>query len=235
LSNLFEPTLIDRKIYENNVRVSVLFLGDFGLYAAVCGCTVYMFEMQPVLATLFRLSIRINGFSSSFVHLYNNTVSDLPSNTTVELMSSINETIISQVPIEVQSIRLDDISWPSSIFLLKINLDDSELDVLRSAKKLFREKRIQQLILYYDTVANDKVKKTELIEHVRKVLKPEYIYIFHPTEKQVYGPLDNHHLIQLPSQKDKQRSLIGLYAVFDYKLNTTSIEAKPYDPLQFFA
>jgi hypothetical protein len=221
--------------YENNVRISLLFLGDFGLYAAACGCTVHMFEIQAVLVALIRISIRINTFSASSVYLYHNTVSDLPSNSTLELVSPLETTTSADAPAEIQTIRLDDIPWSSSIFLLKIELDDAEVDVLRSAEKLFYEKRIQHLILYYDTVVNDETTKLELIDHIQQVLKPEYVYVFHPNEKQLYGPLSKYDLKTLPSQQDKQRPLIGLYAVFDQTIKKKSIGGETYDPLKFFA
>jgi hypothetical protein len=84
-------------------------------------------------------------------------------------------------------------------------------------------------------VINDETTKLELIDHIQQILKPEYVYVFHPTEKQLYGPLSKRDLEKLPSQQDKQRPLIGLYAVFDQTIKKKSIGGEPYDPLQFFA
>ena len=55
-------------------------IGDFGLYAAACGCQVYIFEVQPDMVDLIQTSISLNNFSSSRVHVVNKAISDLPSN-----------------------------------------------------------------------------------------------------------------------------------------------------------
>ena len=189
-----------------------------------------MFEIRKMMVSLIEISIKLNGFSSSSVHLYHNALSNLPHNLTAEDEALDNETIASNL----QTIRLDDISWPSTIFILKVDMDDWEIDVLRSAEKLFREKRIQHLILHYDTMANAPHIKEELIEHIRKVLRPRYIYIFHPNEKILYGPLRNQHLKDLSTLQNAQRPVIGLYAVFDDNISKASIESTPFDPTTFF-
>jgi hypothetical protein len=208
-----------------------LILGDFGLYAAACGCTVYMFEIQPMMVSLIQISIRLNNFTPSSVNLYHNAVNDLPFNSSLELEAPLSHGNSST---EIQTIRLDDIAWPSSIFVLKIDFDDYELNVLRSGEKLFRENSIQHLILRYDTVANSEFTKRELIEYLRTVLRPKYIYLIHPSEKKLYGPLNNRHLKQLPTQQDIEQPMIGLYAVFDKKIDKRSIEAESYNTGTFF-
>lgn len=194
-----------------------------------------MFETQPVLFALIQISIQINGFPPSSVHVYHNLVSDLPVNSTFELTSLVDMTVNPQAPVIVQTIQLDQIRFPSPIFILKIDFDDGELEALRSAAGLFRQRRVHHLLLHYDSVANDQKTKEELIEHVRKVLKPKAIYVFHPTANALYGPLNFYQLKQLPRQRSAQRSIVGLYATFDPQIKKASIGAEPYDQQSFFA
>ncbi|UJR09072.1 hypothetical protein I4U23_013319 [Adineta vaga] len=210
-------------------------LGDFGLYTAACGCMVYMFEIEPTFIALINISIRINAFPPTSIHLYHNIVSDVTSNSTLELDSAVDIRKNSTPPVEVPSIRLDDISWPSSIFLLKIDFDEGEMDILRSAEQLFHERRILNMILYYDSVANEIATKQEILSYIKTVLKPKYLYIFHSNGKQLYGPLNKHHLEQLATQQDEDQPLLGLFAVFDKTIRRASIPAERYDSEIFFS
>ena len=138
-----------------------------------------MFEVEPILVALIRISVQINAFSPKLIHLYHNIVSDEPSSSTVELKSAVDVTANTEIPIAVTSIQLDDISWPSSIFLLKIDFDDGEIEVLRSAQHLFYDKRVQNLILYYNSVINDQTTKQNIINHIKIDMKQKLVYIFH--------------------------------------------------------
>jgi FkbM family methyltransferase len=75
----------------------------------------------------------------------------LPSNSQRTFSSEGGTTTMSNGTLQVSTIRLDDIEWPSqsSILLLKVDVEDFELHVLRSAEKLFRQKRIHHLIFEY--------------------------------------------------------------------------------------
>jgi FkbM family methyltransferase len=128
-----------------------LLTGEFGLYAAACGCQVVMFEILPDMVDLIRTSIALNHFPTSRVHIIQRAVSDLPSNSQRTFSSEGGTTTMSNGTLQVSTIRLDDIEWPSqsSILLLKVDVEDFELHVLRSAEKLFRQKRIHHLIFEY--------------------------------------------------------------------------------------
>ncbi|CAF4442809.1 unnamed protein product, partial [Adineta steineri] len=62
------------------INIFYLFIGEFGLYAAACGCQVYIFEVQPEYADLIRTSAALNNFSTSRVHILEKAVSNLPTN-----------------------------------------------------------------------------------------------------------------------------------------------------------
>ena len=141
-----------------------------------------MFEAEPIMDALIQASITANEFSLSNVHLYHTVVGDFPMNTTFKL-KSLNDEIIVSDPIKTRPIRLDGISWPSSIFVLKIDFDNLELDALRSGDKLFRSRRVRHLILHYDAVKNSQAAKQELINYLQQVVRPKYVYIFHPSKK----------------------------------------------------
>ncbi|CAM4742209.1 unnamed protein product [Rotaria magnacalcarata] len=209
------------------------YLGELGLYATACGCSAHIFEPDRTMIKLISSTITKNVFPTAAVHLYNNVVSDLPTNSTVDFTSSNGKTADSD-SYKVQSIQLDDVSWPSSIFLLKIDVDNSELNVLRSGEKLFREKRVLHLILKYDTVKNDQSKKETLIRYLRTTLKPKRVYIFHPTEEKLYGPLKLIHFNELSKRKDEKRRVVGLYASFDKNVNKAPIKAEQYNADAFF-
>ncbi|CAF3587965.1 unnamed protein product [Rotaria socialis] len=208
-------------------------LGEFGLYATACGCSAHIFEPDKTMIKLMSSTITMNIFPTDAVRLYNNVVSDLPTNSTVDFTSS-NAATTNSNSYKVQSVQLDDISWPSSIFLLKIDADSSELNVLRSGQRLFREKRVLHLILKYDTVKNDQSKKETLILYLRQTMKPKRVYIFHPTEEKLYGPLKAIHFNDLPKRKDEKRRVVGLYASFEKNVNKTPIKAEKYDADAFF-
>lgn len=204
------------------------------MYAAVCGCIVHMFEIQPTSVTLIESSIKANSLSPFNIRVHNKLVSNFPKNTTFELEVDPNHETSQENTKVIPVVRLDDMSWISSIFVLKINLDDFEYDALRSAESLFQQRRILHLILYYDTVINGEDIKKELIYYLKNDLKPRYVYIFHPTVDKLYGPLSNRQLKNLPNQTGNQTSLVGLYAVFDSTLIKSSIAAESYDPATFF-
>jgi len=52
------------------------FLGDFGLSAAAMGCKVIIFEVQPKMVKIIKLSVRLNNFEN-FVDVRYNAVSEV--------------------------------------------------------------------------------------------------------------------------------------------------------------
>ena len=142
------------------------------MYAAACGCPVYIFEVQPNMVDIIQTSIVVNNFSSSRVHVINKAVSDLPSDSHLSFRVDGGDTTAINGSLQVSTIRLDDVKWPSqsTIFLLKIDVEGFELNVLRSAERLFREKRIQHLIFEYSARWSDRAPQKDLIPYVENKL-----------------------------------------------------------------
>ncbi|CAF4578386.1 unnamed protein product [Rotaria sp. Silwood1] len=188
-------------------------LGEFGLYAAACNCSVYMFEKQPEMVALIQISIAVNEFTTP-IYLYHQVIDTSESNNPV-LSGSLNYNAKDLVaPTKIQNIQLDNIARPSSIFILKIDFDEFGLDVLRSGQNLFRQKRIRHIILQYNTVKNDQSTKQELMTYLRQTLRPKSTFIFRPNEEKFYGPLYHNQLKDLADQKNDQRPIIGLFLTF---------------------
>ncbi|CAF0924744.1 unnamed protein product [Adineta steineri] len=205
------------------------YLGDFGLYSAACGCTVYMFEVKPEVVRLINSSIRHNSFPSSRLHFIQKIVSDLPSNTTVKYPPGDGSPPIIDDYISVQTIRLDDIKWPSqSIFMLKIDVDGYELNVLRSATKLFAEKRIQHLIFKYHPWLHNRTTQEILMPYVKNELKPKLMYNLYRTDNTIYGPLRLRDIKVFYEQHIKLDLAADIYAAFSDKTLKSSIKSKPY-------
>lgn len=194
-----------------------------------------MFEISPMLSALINISIDVNAFSPSKVRLYHNAVSDMQTNSSVELESTVIGMSESATPMSITTVQLDDVDWPSSIFLLKIFFDDGELDALRSAQRLFEQKRIQHLLLYMNTVLNDQRVKQDILEHVQKGLRPKYMYAFHPSENILFGPLNNYNVRALVAQQYTEEPVIGILAIFDREIRRSSIKAERFDTNIFFS
>ncbi|CAF0759726.1 unnamed protein product [Adineta ricciae] len=205
------------------------FLGDFGLYAAACGCTVYTFEIQPKMVALIRLSIKYNSFPPSRFHLYHNAVSDLPTGSAVTFTPGGGSTAIVNGSMSVETIRLDDVPWSSSsIYMLKVDVEGLELNVLRSAKNLFVQRRIHHVIFEYSPWLSDRAPQKLLLPYVENELKAKFLYALHRKKKIIFGPLTQKEL-----QRFYQRHLVShlqtdIYAVFDENATNTSIRATPY-------
>ncbi len=214
-----------------------LLIGDFGLYAAACGCQVYMFEVQPNMVDLIQTSILVNNFSSSRVHIINKAVSNLPSNSQLTFSVSGGDTTATNGSLNVSTIRLDDIQWSSqsNILLLKIDVEGFELNILRSAEKLFREKRIQNIISEYTAWWTDRSEQKDLLPFIENKLGAKKFYALHRTNKDVYGPLNRVMLDSFYDNHLKKHLQSDIYATFvDSDINTF-IKAKPYDPISSFA
>jgi FkbM family methyltransferase len=204
--------------------------GDFGLYAAACGCQVFIFEVQPRMVELIRTSIALNNFSTSRVHIMQNAVSDLPSNSNLTFSIEGGLTKVSEGSLHVPTIRLDDVEWPpgSSILLLKVDVEGSELNVLRSAEKLFREKRIHHLIFEYTAWWTDRAAQKDLIPFVEKTLGAKRLYALHRTNSDVYGPLTREVLDEFHENHVKRHIQTDIYAPFVESNDNPTLKVQPY-------
>jgi len=196
-----------------------------------------MFEVQPDMVDLIETSILINNFSLSRVHIINKAVSNLPSNSQLTFSVAGGDTTATNGSLNVSTIRLDDIEWPlkSTILLLKIDVEGFELNVLHSAEKLFREKRIQHVIFEYTAWWTDRSAQKDLLPFVENELAAKKFYALHRTSKDVYGPLNREMLDSFHENHFKTHLQTDIYATFiDSDINT-SIKAKPYYPRSSFA
>ncbi|CAF0959224.1 unnamed protein product [Adineta ricciae] len=215
----------------NNFSVVFYFsIGDFGLYAAACGCQVYMFEIQQKYINLIQASISANQFPSSRVHVIQRAVTNAPSNTDMTFSVRSGQSDISKGKFRVSTIRLDDIDWPksSSIILLRIDVSGFELDVLRSAKQLFRAKRIHHLIFQYTAWWNDRAAQQEVIPYVQKTLGAQELYVLDRIGATIYGPLNKQAARHFYEYHAIRRLQTDLYARFIGSNGTSILDAEPY-------
>jgi FkbM family methyltransferase len=214
-----------------------LLSGDFGLYAAACGCQVYIFEVQPHMADLIRTSIAINNFSTSRVHLIQKAVNDLPSGSQLTFSIQGGITTISNGTLRVSTIRLDDIEWPSgsSILMLKIDVEGFELNVLRSAEKLFREKRIHHVIFEYTAWWTKRAAQKDLIPFVENTLAAKELFALDRRGYTIYGPLTREALDGFHADHVKRHLQTDIYAIFVESNNNRTFQAQPYNLGSSFA
>ncbi|CAF0712218.1 unnamed protein product [Adineta steineri] len=211
------------------VDVGALF-GEFGLYAAACGCQVYIFEVQPEYADLIRTSAALNNFSTSRVHILEKAVSNLPTNSKLTFSQKGGQTKASEGNLTVSAIRLDDVGWPSNstILLLKIDVEGFELNVLRSAEKLFSENRIHHLIFEYTAWWTDRGAQKDLIPYVENTLKSKQLFALDRTASTVYGPLKRQAINHFHSFHISKRLQTDIYARFVEPSDKDTLEIEPY-------
>ncbi|CAF0759691.1 unnamed protein product [Adineta ricciae] len=205
------------------------YLGDFGLYAAACGCMVFIFEPQPSAVALINSSIKLNDFSTYRVRLFNRVVNDLPSNSSVQYPPGDGSPSVLDDPATVSTVQLDDINWPSeSIFLLKVDADGFEMNVFRSAKNLFAQKRVRHLIFKYHPWLIDRGTQKALLPYVRSELKAKFIYNLYRTDNTIYGPLRPRDIQTFYDQHVNQDLPADIYAALDSNANRNTIKAQRY-------
>jgi FkbM family methyltransferase len=215
----------------SNIDFLFVLIGDFGLYAAACGCQVYIFEVQPDMVDLIQTSISLNNFSSSRVHVVNKAVNDLPSNSQLTFSINGGHTTATNGSLRISTIRLDDVQWPprSTILLLKIDVEGFELNVLRSAERLFRKNRIRHLISEYTAYWTDRAPQKDLLPFVENKLRPKKLYALHRTGVDVYGPLSREALDQFHENHAKRHLQTDIYATFVESNAMSTLKAQVYD------
>lgn len=189
-----------------------------------------MFEAQPDLVKLIRSSIQHNQFPANRVHVYHNVVNNLASHTNVSYPPGDRSPLVVDNSVPVQTIRLDDVRCPSqSIFILKVDTEGSEIQVLRSAKKLFTQKRIRNLLCRYSPWLTDRKLLKPLVPHVIKDdLKAKFVFTLYPSNDNVFGPLRLKELQNYYDQQLKWNIMSEIYAVFEDKTPQLMIKAKRY-------
>ena len=141
----------------NNPEMMVVdvggYLGEFGLYAAKCGCGVFIFEPHPLFHSLIQMSITLNGLEKRVI-LYNHIVA--PLNTVflnLQLNDTFNPTVggnINDNTFIAKTISLGHVLYQNRIFVIKVDVDGMESAVLFNASiSLLRDKRFTYIISKY--------------------------------------------------------------------------------------
>ncbi|CAF3180888.1 unnamed protein product [Rotaria sp. Silwood2] len=236
---VFKMATVDgQKPYADGDRAQATVINrEFGLYAAACNCQVFFFEVQPSMVDLIRTSISLNNFSTSRVRVIQNAVSDLPSHSQLTFSLSGGTTTISNGTLRASTIRLDDVEWPpqSSILMLKIDVEGFELNALRSAEKLFHEKRIHHLIFEYTAWWTDRAPQKDLIPFVEKTLGAKQLFALDRTGNSVYGPLTRDTLNQFHEDHVKRHLQTDIYATFIESNKKSTLKVQPYTLVSSFA
>jgi FkbM family methyltransferase len=182
-------------------------------------------------------SAALNNFSTSRVHIIQNAVSDLPSNSKIKFSIHGGSTTASNGTLAVSSIRLDDVKWPrrSSILLLKIDVEGFELNVLRSAEKLFREKRIHHVIFEYTAWWTERAAQKDLIPFVEKTLGAKQLFALDRTGSNVYGPLTREALDGFHNDHRQRHLQTDIYATFVESNENSILKVQPYNPGSSYA
>lgn len=214
-----------------------LLIGEFGLYAAACHCQVFIFEVQPDMAKLIQISIALNNFSTSRVQVIQKAVTDLPSNSQIKFSVAGTMTTMSNGTLRVSTIRLDDVQWPprSSILMLKVDVEGFEFNALRSAKNLFRKKRIHHLIFEYTAWWTDRASQKDLIPYVKQTLGAKQLFALHRLNNIVYGPLSEETLNQFHENHVKRHLQTDIYATFVETNGNSTLPVQPYTFSSSFA
>ncbi|CAF3504423.1 unnamed protein product [Rotaria sp. Silwood1] len=206
-------------------------LGEFGLYAAACGCQVYMFEIEPRKISLIEKSIAINKFESR-VHLIKKAVSDLKSNMTIYFSKNSSSQLpyINNLSNEDtyigETINLNNYQFSSSIYLLRVDVQGHELHVFRSTEKFFRQYLINHVIFEYTNWGTPKTVEQDIFQYMKRILGAKKFYALHPKEPILYGPLTDEDINEFYSHHRKQRLQRDIYAQF--KDDELSITSTPY-------
>lgn len=126
-------------------------LGAFTLFAAAQGCRLWAFEMQPYIATLLELSLRVNGYRPQ-VTLYNAPVWNA---TGVPIaIRSYDGNFGGAEAHEAQkgdaavahTIQIKDV-YDGDISFLKLDVEKAEEQALRGMGSLLTERRVKHFVM----------------------------------------------------------------------------------------
>ncbi len=176
-------------------------LGQFGLYAAACGCQVYMFEVNPMKLSLIEASIQLNSFQTR-ITLFPKAVNDLPSNTRIYVNLNTSRQLSPQDTRDhpdvysVETINLNQLNFPSDIYLFRVDVEGYEIHVFRASERLFRHNLVHHLLFQYTPIETDRVIQDDLLPYIRDMLGGRRFYVLHPKQSIIYGPLYNEDIDQ---------------------------------------
>ncbi|CAF1119402.1 unnamed protein product [Rotaria sp. Silwood1] len=148
-----------------------------------------------------------------------------------------SETTVSNGTLYASTIRLDNVHWSpqSSILILKVDVEGFELNVLRSAEKLFRKKRIHHLIFEYTAWWTDRAPQKDLIPFVEKILDAKELFALDRSAYTVYGPLTRQAIDQFHDDHAEQHLQTDSYVIFVEPKEKSNLQVQPYQPKVSFA
>lgn len=202
------------------------------MYAAACGCQVYMFEVDPIKVSLLRMSIKLNSLESR-VTLIPKAVSDLPPKSRI-YMSFNTSNQVSRDELHddsdiysVETISLHQFNFSADIYLLRVDVEGYEIHVFRSSEKFFLKNLIHHVLFQYTPSGTDRVSQNDLLPYMRDILGGRRFYALHPKEPILYGPIYNEDIDQFYIQHQSQNLERDVYVLFqDEEFN---IDSKPYE------
>ena len=171
------------------------FLGDFGLSAAAMGCKVVIFEVQPQMVEIIKLSVRLNNFEN-LVDVRHNAVSEVGGRmlcfhgeggqTNVDSSDAVDRRFC------VETVRLDSVFQNTqSVVLLKIDVEGHELGVLKSACGLIGHGQVLN-VTEFTTWWTDRDAQTSHLPYVDSTVNSS-VYCLHRTGTQIYGPISSNY------------------------------------------
>eukprot|EP01103_Thecamoeba_quadrilineata_P018897 TRINITY_DN7442_c0_g1_i1.p1 TRINITY_DN7442_c0_g1~~TRINITY_DN7442_c0_g1_i1.p1 ORF type:complete len:426 (-),score=70.03 TRINITY_DN7442_c0_g1_i1:752-2029(-) len=150
--------LLTKKCGSNKLFVDVgANLGYYSMYASKLGCRVISIEAQPPLIEYIRLSKLLNNIKNEHLRVMNYFISNDRGLQPI-MRSKQNwgaggrgiETVSHEVVGYVEPKSLDEIFPTQQILFLKVDVVGHAQEVMSSAKKLFREKRVENILLTFD-------------------------------------------------------------------------------------
>ena len=196
-------------------------LGEFGFYAAACGCQVFMFEIQPKKLFFIEKTIELNSFQSN-VHLIKKAVSHIKANNTIYFSKTTNGQISNSIQFDSKhpeiysgiTINLNNLDF-SSIFILRIDVQGHELNVFRSTEKYFLNNLVTHAIFEYTPYGTDEALQKDIFNYLKQILRARSFYALHPKQSIIYGPLNDLDLQLFYSDHQKQHLQRDIYAYFN--------------------
>lgn len=216
------------------------FLGDFGLTAGAAGCRTYIFEVQPRQAELIRASVGANGLQDRVTVI--NKAAGNETGRKMHLAIQGGQTVASSAAAggaggpgdtgdtTVATVTLDEAFEGKRIFLLKIDVEGYEIDVLQGARQLLSQARVANLIFEYTAFWMDRADQQQLLSFVQS-FRPKALYALDRLGETVYGPLTEQHLGSFWQTHNDRHLQTDVLATFnDGDRERLSAAAQPYSP-----
>ena len=170
------------------------FLGDFGLSAAAAGCKVIIFEVQPKMVEIIKLSVRLNNFEH-LVDVRHNAVSAIGGNSLcfheAGGQTNTDTPIGNEQKFCVETIRLDSVlESVESVVMLKVDVEGHELGVLKSASDSISQGKISNIITEFTAWWTDRDSQDKYLSYLHS-LAHSTVYCLHRTGPEIYGPLSS--------------------------------------------